>query len=199
MLLAGLTGNYGMGKSSVLGMFKYLGAVTLSADEIVKTLLGDEAVLSRIRSELADDFFFEDGTLDRAKAAAVIFSDQAKRNAIENILHPIVFQRIEDFIDRVAAEDRHRVVVVEIPLLFETESSKRFDKTITVYADEDIVFKRLEKTGVSRDDAIIRLNAQMPVKEKVGLSDFAIDNNGALDETRTQVREIYERLSEDTE
>ncbi len=197
MLIAGLTGNYGMGKSAVLSMFRELGAVTANADEIVNSLLKDESVLHRIKMALGDNVLSKDGTFDRARVASIIFRDKRKRDAIEDILHPLVFQRIGDFIERMDKEDTRRVVIVEIPLMFERKYLKGFHKTITVYADEDVVLRRLGRSGISRDDALIRLNAQMPIEEKIKLSDFAINNNGSPDDTMAQVKKIYERLVED--
>lgn len=191
-----MTGNYGMGKSSVLGMFRELGAATASADEFVGSLLGDDAVLERIRSEFGDGFFLGDGRLDKSKIAKVVFTDRNARVAMENILHPLVFKMIEDFLDRAIKEGVHKVAVVEIPLLFERRYMNRIDKTVTVYADKGTIFRRLERSGMSRDDTVARLNSQMPVKEKIRLSDYAIDNNGSPDETRAQVKRIYEGLIE---
>lgn len=191
-----MTGNYGMGKSSVLGMFRELGAATASADEFVGSLLGEDAVLERIRSEFGDGFFLGDGRLDKSKIAKVIFTDRNARVAMENILHPLVFKMIEDFLDRAIKEGVHKVAVVEIPLLFERRYMNRIDKTVTVYADKGTIFRRLERSGMSRDDTVARLNSQMPVKEKIRLSDYAIDNNGSPDETRAQVKSIYEMIIE---
>lgn len=196
MLIIGLTGNYGMGKSTVLEMFREFGAVTLEADEVVDALLNDKSVLEKIRMTLGDSVFLSEGSLDRLKVALIIFRDKRKMDAIEEILHPLVFKRIEDFIERVK-RDIGMVVVVEIPLMFEREYFKRFHKTITVCADQEITLRRLEKSGITRDDALIRLSAQMPIEEKMLLSDFVINNNGTLNETREQVREIYDRLMQD--
>lgn len=197
MLVAGLTGNYGMGKSSVLRVFRELGAITLDADEIVNDLLNDKSVLERIREVFGGHVFLSDGQLDRAKAAAIIFSDKRARDIFEGILHPLVFGKIDRFID--AVRDEEGIVIIEVPLLFEKGYLDRFDRTITVFTGEDTALKRLEGAGVSRGNALMRLDAQMPVEEKLRRSDFVIDNSRTLDETKEQVADIFKRLIQNTQ
>jgi len=96
VLTVALTGNYGMGKSTVLGMFRKLGAFTVGADELVDRLLGDAGVLERLRGVLGETVFSGDGSLDRARVASIIFRDKGKREAVEGILHPLVFERIDE-------------------------------------------------------------------------------------------------------
>lgn len=197
MLIVGLTGNYGMGKSVVLGMFKELGAITLDADDVVDNLLHDKAVLEKIRAKFGDSVFSNKGGPDRQKIASLIFRDKEKRDALEGILHPLVFKRISAFLDTLSKEKtKDKVVIVEIPLLFEKGCEGRFQKTITVFTDEHTALERLAKSGVRREDAIMILNAQMPIKEKIRLADLSIDNSGTLEETETRVRDVYKRLKE---
>ncbi|HET6515870.1 MAG TPA: dephospho-CoA kinase [Thermodesulfovibrionales bacterium] len=195
VLVVGLTGNYGMGKSTVLGLFRELGAVTLKTDGIVDLLLHDAGVLTKLRQILGDSAFADDGTLIKAKVAAAIFRDRGLREAVEGLLHPLVFEKIADILGKLRKEGADKkVVVVEIPLLFEKEYSRRFGKTVTVYTDLETALSRLGEKGVSRNDALSRLSAQMPVEEKIGMSDLAIDNSGTLDETRKQVVKVFEAL-----
>lgn len=197
MLIVGLTGNYGMGKSVVLGMFKELGAITLDADDVVDNLLHDKAVLEKIRAKFGDSVFSNKGGPDRQKIASLIFRDKEKRDALEGILHPLVFKRISAFLDTLSKEKtKDKIVIVEIPLLFEKGCEGRFQKTITVFTDEHTALERLEKSGVRREDAIMILNAQMPIKEKIRLADLSIDNSGTQEGTETRVRDVYKRLKE---
>ena len=197
MLIVGLTGNYGMGKSAVLEIFRELGATTLDVDKIVDGLLKNTSVLERMRRAFGDCVFFEDGQLDRTKVAVMIFGDGEKRSVLEGILHPLVFEEIEEFLKVAAGTDSDNgVAVIEIPLMFEKEQVGRFHKTITVYADEDAVFRRLGERGIGRDKAEARLRAQMDIAEKMRRADFVIDNSGPIDETRTKVMNIYRKLLE---
>ncbi len=197
MLVAGLSGNYGMGKSTVLQIFGELGAVTLDVDEVVDRLLLSKSVLDRIRRTLGDGVFYGDGQLDRTKVAVMIFGDTQKRNTLEGILHPLVFEEIAEFIKVAAnADTGDGVAVIEIPLMFEKEQAGRFHKTITVCADEETVFRRLREKGIEREDAEARLRAQLDIGEKVRRSDFVIDNSGPINETRAKVMDIYRKLLE---
>jgi len=195
VLIVGLTGNYGTGKSSVLRMFGELGAIVIDADKIVDSLLEDRSVLEKIKEMLGGKVFSEDGRIDRVKVATLIFQERKLRDALEGLLHPLVFQRMEDTLRDVKGEGS--IAVIEVPLLFEKGYAWRFDRTITVYAKEETSLRRLEQSGVLRTDALMRMRAQMPIGEKMEKADYVIDNSGSLDQTRSQVAEIYGMLAED--
>lgn len=195
MLVAGLTGNYGMGKSTVLKMFRDLGAFVLETDDIVDSLLNETPVLEKIKAVFGKEVFSEDGGLDRTKVAYIIFKNETFRDALEGILHPLVFDRTTVFLNAHAKSNiGKKIAIIEIPLMFEKNFGAGFHKTITVYTDNVTALERLEQSGIRREDAILRLNVQMPVEEKVRLSDFAINNSGNLNETKARVREIYKEL-----
>jgi dephospho-CoA kinase len=193
MLLAGLTGNYGMGKSTVLHIFAKLGAVTRDSDEIVRTLLEEQDVLKRIRRLLGDGVFYKNGRLNKKKAARVIFESDALRQSLEDIIHPLVFEKVHSLAEGLKGTEK--VVVIEVPLLFERGYEDRFDMTITVYTGEEVALYRLEKEGIRRQEAMARLKSQLPIREKMQRADFVIDNNGTFDETAEQIRRIYGKLS----
>ena len=200
VLIVGLTGNYGMGKSTVLRMFRELGAVTLETDEIVDTLLHNDAIVGTIREILGDDVIDANGKLDRAKVAARIFRDKQLREALEGFIHPLVFQKIRDFLDnRGSMGGKNEVVIVEIPLLFEKDYADRFRRTVAVYCSQEAVLKRLEGLGIDREDVLMRSRAQLPADEKVRKSDFAINNDGPLEETADQVAAVYRVFLDDLE
>ncbi|HHN66222.1 MAG TPA: dephospho-CoA kinase [Nitrospirae bacterium] len=188
-MVVAITGGIGTGKSTVLEIFSELGAQTLSADEIVHQLLRRDDIKRQIREEFGDDVFSDD-EIDRKALAGVAFSSEETRRRLESLLHPHVFQEIEVFI-RQHGED---VVVVEIPLLFETESEYRFDYTVTVKAPEDLVYKRLEERGIPVEEIKRRLSHQMPLEEKIRRADLVIDNSGSIEETRRQVERIWKDI-----
>ncbi|MGC2062866.1 MAG: dephospho-CoA kinase [Thermodesulfovibrionales bacterium] len=192
MVLAGLTGNYGMGKSSVLGFFDGLGAVTISCDAIVGQLLEDKKVIDRVRVIFGDDVVGDNGRLNKKTVADKVFSDPEQRKKLEGLLHPLVFAEIDAVVSKPEYGDR--VIVVEVPLLFESSAAVRFQRTITVHMSEEDAVGRLVQKGVSRGDALARLKAQMPVREKISRSDYVIDNSGSMEETKKQVEAIYRQL-----
>jgi dephospho-CoA kinase len=191
MLVVGLTGNYGMGKSRILALFAKLGAYTFSSDTIVAALLAEKDVLEKIRRVIGHEVFYKNGSLNKKKVARLIFRDEMLRRSLEDILHPLVFKRIKDFLKVV---DKSSVVVVEVPLLFERGYRKKFDKTVTVFTEEETALKRLERAGVKRKDALLRLQSQLPINEKMERSDFIIDNSGSIRETTSRTEAIYKTL-----
>jgi dephospho-CoA kinase len=179
-----------MGKTFVLDAFKALGAHTISADEVVGELLEEEPVLERLRGVLGDDVFDSGGKLLRDRVADRIFDDEGLRIAVEDILHPLVFERIGRRLYEVKAD----ITVVEAPVIFERGYESSFAKTVTVYTDEETALRRLEASGIGRDDATRRLRWQMPVEEKARRSDYSIDNSGPPEAARAKVEEIYRDL-----
>jgi dephospho-CoA kinase len=194
MFLVALTGNYGMGKSTVLSMFRDFGAVTVDADRIVESLLIEKKVLAKIKELLGNNVFDRGGSLNKKKVADIIFKSAPLRRSLEDILHPLVFKRIKGFADRVNVKDK--IVIVAAPLIYERGYDNKFDRTIVVHSKKDVALDRLKRRGVSKKDALLRLKVQLPVKEKMKRADFLIDNNGTLEETMAQVKKIYKQLDE---
>jgi dephospho-CoA kinase len=197
VLLVGLTGNFGMGKSAVLSVFQKLGALTIDTDKIVASLLAEKDVLGKIRDILGDNVFYKDGSLNKREVAEIIFRDEALRRSIEDILHPLVFGKIDLFLENNIGASK--VAIIEVPLLFEKGYDGRFDMTVTVYCHEETALDRLGKEGISREDALLRLRSQLPVVEKIRRSHFAIDNNGSIAETQRQAEKIYGWLVKEVE
>ncbi|MGE5299946.1 MAG: dephospho-CoA kinase [Acidobacteriota bacterium] len=196
MLVAALTGNYGMGKSFVLSAFRDMGAVTLDSDRVVELLLKEAGVIEEVRKLLGSDVVAAAGVLDKKAVAAKIFHDPELKKRLEEIIHPLVFERVSDFIGRI--KEKNRVVIVEVPLLFEGHYQGDFSKVITVYAPEEAAIARLENFGVTREEALLRLRSQLPIEEKKARADYLIDNGGSKEETLTQVAEVYRLLCEET-
>ncbi len=194
MIVVGLTGNYGMGKSTVSKMFRELGAVTMDTDVIVGELLNDPEVINEIRKALGEDLV-RDNTVNKKMLADIVFESAPLRISLEDILHPRVFDKIEKKLSEVSQTDGDAVVVIEVPLLFERSYQNRFDRIITVYTSEDTALQHLLVKGIPEADALKRLKSQFPIEMKISRSDYRIDNSRGLDTTREQVAEIHRELT----
>lgn len=194
-IVAGLTGGIACGKSTVARMFAELGAAVVSADEISREIVAPGMpAWEEIRAEFGDAVLRPDGTLDRKRLGTIVFSDPAKRRRLEAITHPRIRQVMAERIAAAAAAGGP--VIAEIPLLFESEASRSLvDVVIVVYADPETQLARLMgRDQLTREQALARIEAQMPLSEKVKRADFVIDNGGDLERTREQVARIWSEL-----
>jgi dephospho-CoA kinase len=178
-----------MGKSYVLSVFRDLGSVTVESDRVVGILLREEKVIEKMKYLLGNEVLSPDGNIDKKTVADKIFGNEKLRTGVEAFMHPLVFERIDDFIRNI--KSRNSVVIVEVPLLFEGEYQSRFKKIITVHTPEDMAIERLIHAGCSRRDALARLKTQLPIEIKKERADYTVDNSGSKEETRNQVERIY--------
>ncbi|VAX31148.1 Dephospho-CoA kinase [hydrothermal vent metagenome] len=194
-MLVGLTGGFGCGKSTVLKLFERLGAAVLSADSIVHDLLKREVVRDSIVEMFGPDILVR-GEIDRKKLSARVFSDETNRKKIEKLLHPLVLETIEQTYKKATnlTSNLKVIMVVEIPLLFETGFDKRMDVVVVVRAEADVIRERLRRKGFSDEEIRARAAAQFPIDEKVSRADYVIDNSGSLEDTEQQVRAVWADL-----
>lgn len=193
-IVAGLTGGIGTGKSTVSAIFRGLGAYIIDADEIAKDVVRKgTSPWKEIKDLFGEEVLDPDGKLNRTKLGEVVFGDESKRKKLEEIVHPEVFKEIERQKEEILKEDRDAIIILDIPLLFESGYQKDVDKLIVVYAGEKEQISRLSGK-LSREETLKRIKSQMPTEEKKKLADYIIDNTGSLKETEEQCRKIYEEL-----
>ena len=195
MLKVAITGGAGSGKSTVARMFAELGAEVLDADQVAREAVAVGApAWVELRRRFGEDFFQADGTLNRAKLAQRVFADPEARRALEALIHPLVVQELQN---KIADLERRGVdlVLVEVPLLYETGREQAFDRVMVVTAPEADRLRRLRDRD-GRSDAEIRgiLAAQWPLADKVARADYVVDNGGELAGTRQQVENIWRKL-----
>ncbi len=193
MIVVGLTGNYGMGKSTVAKMFKELGAVTLDTDMLAKEFLREPAVIGEIRKAFGDDIV-QGSDINTIMLADIVFEHPHLRISLENILHPRIFRKVDEELSKIASHGEGAVVIVEAPVIFERGYQNKFDRLVTVFTSEETALQRLEAKGIPGGQARKRLKSQFPVEMKVQKSDFAIDNNESRENTIRQVEDIYREL-----
>ena len=186
-----ITGGIGAGKSEALYAFQKAGAATVSSDEIVHHLLEkDEQVRAAMVRELGEGILDEEGRIERARVADVVFADRAKLDFLEALLHPLVAAEYLRWREQLATlPNPPEVCVTEVPLLYESGAESRFDKVIVVTAPAKL---REQRRRVRRDDRDDRL---LPDAEKVKRADFSYVNTGSLEDLDVWVRGVMDELT----
>ena len=181
MLNVALTGNIAAGKSSVAELFRRWGATVLDADAIVREVQRPGTpVMRRIAERFGDAVVRSDGSLDRPALRRIVMADPDARDALERIVHPSVYARRAELAAEAEARG-DRVVVSDIPLLFESGDPEAFDAVVLVDAPEPVRLRRLlEQRGLSEAEAREMIGAQMPASAKRAQSHYVIDNDGDL-------------------
>jgi dephospho-CoA kinase len=198
MPFIGLTGGLGTGKTTVLRLFKRLGAYTISADQIVHDLLKKETIINRLVDILGEDILVKKSprpSIIKKRIADIIFDNPSKRKSIERFIHPEVMKTAQKIQKKIYAANKKAFIVFEVPLLFEGGYRKTFDKTVVVYCSKKNALARVMKQGLSKEKAMKIMQAQLPIAEKKARADFVINNNTHLRNTRAQVEVIFNELS----
>lgn len=187
-----LTGSMGMGKSTAARFFAEAGVPVHDSDAVVHALYEGEAV------PLIEEAFpgsTAGGKVDRTRLGAMVLGDRAALSRLEAIVHPLVFASREKFL--AAAESRGvPVVVLDVPLLFETGADRRCDAVVVVSAPADVQHRRaMERPGMTQEKFAAVLAEQMPDAEKRRRADFILDSSQDFDHTRAQIRDILQRIA----
>lgn len=194
MLLVGLTGGIGSGKSTVTGMLERRGAVVLDADAFARDAVrGGTEGFRRVVERFGAEVVGPDGELDRPRLAAIVFNDPEALNDLEAIIHPEVRRMIADGI--ASHLDTDHVVVLVNPLLIEMGTHRDCDTVVVVSVAPETQVARSVARGMQEDDVRARIAAQLPLEDRARQADVLLDNEGTLDELASQVDELWRRLS----
>ncbi len=196
MLNVALTGNAASGKSSVAAWFEEWGATVINADALVaEEQQPGTKTFSKIVSRFGDTILNTDGTLNREALRRVVLENPDSLAALNAIVHPAVRERRQRLLTDAEARG-DRIVVSEIPLLFEVLNPESFDLIVLVDAPLDLCRIRIQERGLSDADAERLLASQMPPEEKRDRSDIVIDNHGSLDELRQAARTAWSQIND---
>jgi len=194
MIKLAVTGNIASGKTLVEKFLKEQGIITFDADKVVHDLLQNNNEIKNQIFELFKDKDIKDEKceISRLKIGKIVFKDREKLKKLESIIHPEVKAKIEQFFIENKEKD---IAAAVIPLLFEAGMESQFDYVILVVADIDTRIKRLmERSNLTYEDAMDRINSQMLQEEKIKKADFVVDNSSTCEETRLQVVNILSKL-----
>ena len=192
----GLTGSIAVGKSYVCEVFRELGAFVLDADLTAREVVEpDSNGLRLITKKFGDDVLQPNGELDRLKLGAIIFADEAKRQLLNSIVHPLIIEKQNEWLRRIESENADAVCIIDAALMIESGGYSRFEKLIVVWCRADIQLKRLMlRNNLSPEDALKRINSQMPQAEKKSYADFLIDTSEGFDAAKKQTVEVFDQL-----
>lgn len=193
-LVIGLTGGIASGKSTISAMFAEMGISVIDADiEARLAVEKGEKAYSDIVSFFGVEILDENGAINRPKLGGIVFNDSEKRKMLNSIVHPAVRERMAHK-RQLAEAANEKAIVMDIPLLFESKLTALVEKIIVVYVNEQTQLERLmDRNSYSKEEAMARINSQMPIQDKVGLADAVIDNNGSIEESKQQLMDILKK------
>ena len=195
MLRVGLTGGLASGKSFVGRELAALGCHVLSADAIGhEVLLPGGAAYDAVVREFGHTILSSDGEIDRRVLGKLVFEHPERLQALNQIVHPAVYQREDELMAEFARQDPHGISVLEAAILIETGSYKRFQALILTVCPPEVQLARAVERGLTREEAEARLLRQMPLAEKIPYADYLIDTSGTKDNTIEQTHAVWQAL-----
>ncbi len=194
MLKVGLTGGIGSGKSEVSRRLLSLGARLVDADAVAREVVEPGTPgLAEIVESFGERVLLADGSLDREAMGAIVFADDAMRERLNAIVHPLVGTRMQELVDEAPAE---AIIVYDVPLLVENDLAALYDLVVVVDAPVELQVRRLTTLrGMTEEAARARIAAQATREQRTAVADRIIDNSGSLEALTAQIDELWSELS----
>ncbi|GAB4256528.1 dephospho-CoA kinase [Thermincola ferriacetica] len=199
MKVIGLTGGIASGKSAVSSILRQLGAEVIDADVVARQVVAPgEPAWQRIVQAFGPEILKDDGNINRPFLGQIIFNDPVKRRILNEITHPEIIKSIAAEAEKYRAQNKKgQVVVIDAPLLLEVGLHKLVDEVWVIYVSPETQIERLMKrNNFTREQALARINSQMPMEEKLRFADKIINNDGSLANTRKQIEQLMKSLTE---
>ncbi len=195
-IVVGLTGGIASGKSTVAAIFREMSIPVIDADQIAKEVVQNgRAAYSKIVETFGKGILQEDLEINRAALGQIIFHNEQERQKLNLIVHPEVRKEMLKQKEQLIAE-QYQLVVLDIPLLFESKLTYLVDQVVVVHVNELVQLERLQKrNNLSKEDALARIKSQLPLTEKAKMADFIVNNNGSIAETKEQVIKLVSKLT----
>ena len=196
MLRIGLTGGIGSGKSTASKFFESFGSFVINADEEAKNLLSSsETVQHELISEFGTDIIDVSGQINKTKLARVAFQDEEHQQRLNSVIHPYIYNIIDDQFNQILNEGKFDIFVVDGALIFESGYDVHMDYIIVVTALlKNRMERALARETLSREEILKRIDLQWPEEEKVNLADFVIHNDGSENELKKNVKNLIKKL-----
>lgn len=196
--VVGLTGNTGSGKTTVAKLFEGLGAIIIDADQIGREALDrHEKLRLQVINVFGESIINGNDGINRKKLGAMIFSDPEKKALLNKLINPYLWPEVRRRIEEQKKTDA-RLIMVDAALIFEAGIESWFDTIIVVAADPEACVNRIMmRDGISRADAMNRMNSQISQEEKIAKADHVIRNDGPAEELNLTVRKVYRLITEE--
>lgn len=196
MYRIGLTGSIATGKSTVTNMLKELGAFVIDCDKTARDVVAPGTRgLAKIEAAFGKDAVAADGSMDRVYIGDLVFRNPGMKKRLENILFPLIFEALNEELLRLERAGSTPVVFLDMPLLYEVKYDSYVDEVWLVYVPFEVQLSRLMKRNdYTKEEALLRIHSQIPVDKKKSLAQQVIDNSGTLEDTKEQVRSLWEML-----
>lgn len=196
MYRIGLTGSIATGKSTVTNMLKELGAFVIDCDKTARDVVAPGTRgIAKIEAAFGKDAVAADGSMDRVYIGDLVFRNPEMKKRLENILFPLIFEALDAELLRLERECATPVVFLDMPLLYEVKYDSYVDEVWLVYVPFEVQLSRLMKrNGYTKEEALLRIHSQISVDKKKSLAQQVIDNSGTLEDTKEQVRSLWEGL-----
>ena len=196
MLRVGLTGGIGSGKSTASNFFELFGSFVINADEEAKKILSsNETVQHELISEFGTDIIDVSGEISKAKLARVAFQDQEQQQRLNSVIHPYIYNSIDDHFNDVLKDGKFDIFIVDGALIFESGYDVHMDYIVVVTALlKNRMERALARQTLSREEILKRIELQWPEEEKVNLADFVIHNDGSEEDLKNNVKILIEKL-----
>jgi dephospho-CoA kinase len=196
LIIAGLTGGIASGKSTVSGIFREAGANIIDADQIAHEVVQKgKPAWKKIKDHFGDAILLSDGNIDRTLLGKIIFHNTDRKKILNRIVHPFVFQEMDAEIAGIESHNPDAIVILDVPLLIETNMHRKLSEVILVYIPENLQLERLmARDRIPRIDAEARIRSQMSIDEKKLYATILIDNSNPIDKTREKVRDVFQVL-----
>jgi dephospho-CoA kinase len=198
MKIIGLAGGIGSGKSTIAGLLAGLGAVIIDADKIGHEVLDtDIKAHKQVVAAFGKQILNPDGSVDRRELGKIVFADRKALSRLNRIMHPQIYRVVKAELEQYKKQGV-KAVVIDAPLLIEASWATMVDSVWVVTATETSVIKRLEKTGLSRDETMLRIRSQLTESERARIANVVINNDYSPDELKQKVNKLWQGLQFDT-
>ena len=196
MIILGLTGSIGCGKSSISNILRDNNINIIDADIISRKIFEDEKLLASVFEHFGDSIKNEDGSLNRKALGNIVFNDDNKLIELNNLTHPKIKEKILSEIEKVKLFNKN-IIVIDAALLIEAGYLEIVDKVLVITCNEDIQIKRIQKRdNCSKEEALSRISSQISQEDKVKYADYVLDNSGDLEELKEKTKEFLLYMKE---